>query len=238
MLNVAKMVKSARACLGWPYVSPGTNDSRGIDCSGLLVKVFRDQGASIYHGSNTIWRKYCTEKGELKKESQLEVGMAVFKWNPNTPAKFNDGQGDFQHVGLVTKVNPLEIVEASSVSKKVITNSKIGKWRFWGRLKGVDYGKAAPAEEPAETAPETPAETTDGAETPAEEQPLTMTATVWAENGKPVKLRARKSTICGLYDELPVGTEVKVTRYGSQWSQITYRNRKGWWMMSKFLTFG
>ena len=49
--------------LSWPYVSPCTNDSRGIDCSGLFVKAYRDQGASIYHGSNTIYRKYCSEKG-------------------------------------------------------------------------------------------------------------------------------------------------------------------------------
>ena len=65
MLDVKKLCASAEECLGWPYVSPGTNDSRGIDCSGLFVKCFRDQGASIYHGSNTIYRKYCSEKGKL-----------------------------------------------------------------------------------------------------------------------------------------------------------------------------
>ena len=59
------------------YVSPGTNDSRGIDCSGLFVKAYRDQGASIYHGSNTIYRKYCSEKGKLSSVSQLKPGMAV-----------------------------------------------------------------------------------------------------------------------------------------------------------------
>ena len=49
MLDVNKLIASVEECLGWPYVSPGTNDSRGIDCSGLFVKAFRDQGASIYH---------------------------------------------------------------------------------------------------------------------------------------------------------------------------------------------
>ena len=56
MLDVKKLIASVEACLGGPYVSPGTNDSRGIDCSGLFVKAYRDQGASIYHGSNTIYR--------------------------------------------------------------------------------------------------------------------------------------------------------------------------------------
>lgn len=64
MLNVSRMIESAREALGWPYVSPGTNDSRGIDCSGLFVKIYRDQGSSIYHGSNTIYRNRCVEKGK------------------------------------------------------------------------------------------------------------------------------------------------------------------------------
>ena len=69
MLDVNKLIVSVEECLGWLYVSPGTNDSRGIDCSGLFVKAYRDQGASIYHGSNTIYRKYCSEKGKLTNVS-------------------------------------------------------------------------------------------------------------------------------------------------------------------------
>ena len=75
MLDAKKLCASAEACLGWPYVSPGTNDARGIDCSGLFVKCFRDQGADIYHGSNTIYRKYCSEKGKLTNASQLKQGI-------------------------------------------------------------------------------------------------------------------------------------------------------------------
>ena len=82
MLDVNKLIVSVEECLGWPYVSPGTNDSRGIDCSGLFVKAYRDQGASIYHGSNTIYRKYCSEKGKLSSVSQLKPGMAVFNGIP------------------------------------------------------------------------------------------------------------------------------------------------------------
>ena len=63
--------------------------------------------------------------------------MAVFKWNENTPAKFNDGQGDFQHIGLVTSVNPLRIVHASSAAGCVTADTKVGKWSHWGWLKDV-----------------------------------------------------------------------------------------------------
>lgn len=230
MLSVEKLVASARACLGWPYVSPGTNNAKGIDCSGLFVKCFRDQGATIYHGSNTIWRKYCVEKGELKSESQLEPGMAVFKHKKQDTAKYPDGQGDFCHIGMVTQVNPLEIVEASSVSGKVITNKKLGKWVFCGRLKGVAYGNMVKA-------PETPEAPTEG-QTDTDAQPVALSATVCAENGKPVKLRKEHSQSCTMYDLIPVGTVVTVTLYKSDWCRITYRNRKGWWMMTRFLSFG
>ena len=72
------MCEDAKACLGWPYVSPGSNNSSGIDCSGLFVYLFRLQGASIYHGSNTIWREYTTSnKGKLTSKSQLQPGYAA-----------------------------------------------------------------------------------------------------------------------------------------------------------------
>jgi len=137
MLDVQKLCASAEECMGWPYVSPGTNDARGIDCSGLFVKCFRDQGASIYHGSNTIYRKYCSEKGKLTSVSQLQPGMAVFKWNRNTPEKFKDSLGDFQHIGLVVSVNPLRIIHASTGTMCVTADSKIGTWKYWGWLKDV-----------------------------------------------------------------------------------------------------
>ena len=152
MLDKNKLIESVEECLGWPYVSPGTNDSRGIDCSGLFVKAYRDQGTSIYHGSNTIYRKYCSEKGMLISVTQLQPGMAVFKWNPNTPAKFADGQGDFQHIGLVCSVNPLRIVHASSAAGCVTTDTKLGKRAFWGLLKDV-------AKDAAPTTPEKGGET-------------------------------------------------------------------------------
>ena len=147
MLDVKKLIASAESCLGWPYVSPGSNNQNGIDCSGLFVKCFRDQGGSIYHGSNTIYRSYCTEKGKLTAESQLLPGMAVFKWNPNTPDKFNDDLGDFQHIGMVVNVNPVEIIHASSVAGHVVKDTGMGKWAYWGKLKNVDYGETAPISE-------------------------------------------------------------------------------------------
>lgn len=137
LLNLSQLISDFEACIGFPYASPGTNDERGIDCSGMFVRAFRRQGASIYHGSNTIFRKYLARSGTIASAADLRPGMAVFKWKPVTPARFSDGLGDFCHIGLVTSVSPLRIVHASTEGMAVKADSKIGKWRYWGWLKDV-----------------------------------------------------------------------------------------------------
>ncbi len=123
LLNLEQLISDFEACIGFPYASPGTNDERGIDCSGMFVRAFRRQGASIYHGSNTIFRKYLARSGTIASAADLRPGMAVFKWKPVTPARFSDGLGDFCHIGLVTSVSPLRIVHASTAKDGVKISS-------------------------------------------------------------------------------------------------------------------
>ena len=137
MLNAEQLIADFEDCIGFPYASPGTNDERGIDCSGMFVRAFRLQGASIYHGSNTIWRRYLSRKGRITGEGDLTPGMAVFKWKEDTPSKFDDNEGDFCHIGLVTHVSPLRIVHASTEGMQVKADTKLGKWRYWGWLRDV-----------------------------------------------------------------------------------------------------
>ena len=138
MIQVEKLIADFEDCIGWPYACPGSNDERGIDCSGMFVRAFRLQGRRIYHGSNTIWRKHLSEKGRIRSAADLKPGMAVFKWKPDTPAKFRDDEGDFCHIGLVTSVSPLRIVHASTEGMKVKADRKIGKWQYWGGLAETD----------------------------------------------------------------------------------------------------
>ena len=314
MLSVSKLIASALECLGWPYESPGTNDERGIDCSGLWVKCFRDQGSSIYHGSNTIFRDYCSSTEKITSESQLKPGMAVFKCKNWTEADkgnkwYGKAPGNLSHIGMVTGVNPLVITHATSPVCK--QDFKIGNWAYCGYVKNVDYGddpgpspepqpspEPSPEPEPSKTKytyaengkpinlrvnASTKAKLVDkvpvgqavtwlkdnGAgwayvqwqrktgwmmdcflvddPAPAPEPspepdpdpvpPGTM-ATVWASNGKPVKMRARPSTGCDLYDELPVGTEVEIVKYADNWCRVNYGIRKGWYIMTQFLGLG
>ena len=219
--EVENLASPFTASLGWPYVSPGTNDSRGIDCSGLFVKAYRDQGTSIYHGSNTIYRKYCSEKGKLTNVSQLKPGMAVFKWNANTPEKFDDGLGDFQHIGLVTSVNPLRIVHASSAAGCVTTDTKLGKWAYWGWLKDVAK---------TDSLPPTPAEPMEG-----DEEPMAEFATVIADSGSTVNMRTKARSTAALVERVPLGARVEILGTCGSWTKVKFGSRTGY-MMSQFLT--
>ena len=226
MLNIQKMIASARACLGWPYVSPGTNDSNGIDCSGLFVKIFRDQGGSIYHGSNSIYRKHCGEKGQLTSEKQLIPGMAVFKWNPNTPEKFNDGLGDFQHIGLVVSTNPLEIIHASSAAGCVTTDTKIGKWKYWGKLKDVDYGAT-----PIPATPSNP-------DVPVEEEPESVVVEkpkIGYINADKVNFRTGPSTKKPRIEYLNTGDSVEILGETGSWLKCRAIGRVGY-IMAEFVS--
>ena len=241
MLNVSKLIASALACLGWPYKSPGTNDSRGIDCSGLWVKCFRDQGASIYHGSNTIFRNYCSKTGKIKSASDLQPGMAIFKCKAWTDSEndrknrwYKQEPGNLSHIGMVTSVNPLVITHATSPVCK--QDFKIGNWKYWGKVKNVDYDSdPEPSPEPSpEPTPE-----------PSPEPTPSTKMYVYTENGKPVNMRAQPFKKCRLYDKVPCGAEVEVVDFsgttdsdGNAWSKVNYGRRKGWYIMSEFLGVG
>ena len=103
------------------------------DCSGLFSWALRQLGGYMYHGSDTMFRKYCSSKGELKKGKRtdcgtLKPGTAVFVWNGKK----------YSHVGLF--VGGETVIEAMGTINGV-TTSKVtaGKWTHWGELAGIDY---------------------------------------------------------------------------------------------------
>ena len=106
------------------------------DCSGLFSWAFKQLGGYMYHGSNTMWDKYCSAKGELSNGKRtdgktLRPGTAVFTYNKT---KKNRG-----HVGLY--IGDGWVIEAQGTKAGVVKSSiTLAKWVEWGELKGVDYG--------------------------------------------------------------------------------------------------
>ena len=91
MMTAAQLVADMEAVLRVcpPYVSPGTTSwasimsGAGCDCSGVPCTIFKRHGLELYHGSNTIVRKYADGLEKLTSVNQLCIGMAVYKWSPS-----------------------------------------------------------------------------------------------------------------------------------------------------------
>ena len=106
---------------------------RVVDCSGLFYWAFKQLGGYMYHGSNTMFDKYCTAKGGLKKGKRTD-GKEL---KPGT-ALFTGTKEDHGHVGLY--IGDGFTIEAKSTQTGVVWGkASDSKWTFWGELKGVNY---------------------------------------------------------------------------------------------------
>lgn len=99
---------------------------RVADCSGLFVWAYKLYNESIYHGSNTIFNKYCSETGPVAGTVKIRVGTAVFQ---NT-------EGKRGHIGLY--IGGGMCIEAKGTQHGVVP-SPLAVWDEWGTLKDVDY---------------------------------------------------------------------------------------------------
>lgn len=104
-----------------------------VDCSGAFVYAFKQLGGSIYHGSNTIARKYV---GAMQKTPV--PGYAAFKWKKTDTSKYSDGKGDFYHIGLVDSDG--EHVLNAKGTKSGFCRDKADSWYSFAPLNGVSYG--------------------------------------------------------------------------------------------------
>lgn len=122
---------------GWDYVAGGASKG-SVDCSGAFTYWYKQAGGYMYHGSNTMWRKYSTEKGKIG-EIDLYPGMAVYKWRNDgkEPSQYQaDGIGNFYHVGLY--IGDGQVVEAKG-TKYGVVYSCISQWTHASRQKNTDY---------------------------------------------------------------------------------------------------
>ncbi len=135
----------------------------------------------MYHGSNTMFKKYTTASGTLKNGKrtdgkELLAGTAVFKYNST------DG---YYHVGLYVGGN--NVIEAKGTYYGVVASAP-STWSHWGELKGVEY-----------IGSNTENESTKGTENGS------MKATVTTSGGK-LNLRKSTTTSSACLAQIPNGS--------------------------------
>lgn len=213
-----------------PKYRIGRDGSDGTcDCIGMCRGGLKRGGATDVNGmggTNYAARHTILDLQKIKKADQLRIGDVVLKVRDKDdkdyplPDQYRKGANDysqalgetnFTHIGTVTGVNPLRITHMTSPSAKIDT--KLGNWAWFGRLPWVEY------------------------EAKDDTQLAAGWATVTAQKGTTVKMRAKPSTLCRLYWEVPVGAQVVLTDPGDTWSGIIYAGQSGY-MMTKFLRTG
>lgn len=130
-VKASDLIREFQRMIGWKY-EWGAAREGCVDCSGAFSYAYKKLGSSMYHGSNTMWRKYTTEKGILGSIA-LVPGMAVFKWRANGGP---DSLGDYYHVGLY--IGDGQVIEAQSASTGCVI-SNIGKWHSAAKLTNTVY---------------------------------------------------------------------------------------------------
>lgn len=194
----------------WKYVANSARKG-AVDCSGAFTYWYNVAGSSMYHGSNTMYRKYSTEKGKIG-EIRLVPGMAVYRWKEAKSgelptAYLNDGLGNFKHVGLY--IGNGKCVEAKSTQYGVVY-SDISTWDYASKLVNTEY------------------DVTEG------DAPM-QKMQVYAESGRTVNLRKTASTSGTIVTHVPVGATVLVGKETNGFAAVTYGSYTGY-MMTKFLT--
>lgn len=101
---------------------------RVADCSGLFVFAYRENGMSIYHGSNTIWNKHLVpeSRGALAGQIKIRYGSPVFQ-NVN---------GKRTHIGWYVGGG---MVEEERGTKTGCILSPLATWDEYGELADADY---------------------------------------------------------------------------------------------------
>lgn len=113
-----ELVEYAKQFLGNPYVWGGTSLTKGADCSGFVLSVFKHFGVTLSHSSRAQ-----ANEGRKITASDLQPGDLVF---------YANSSGTINHVALY--IGGGQVIHASSPS----TGIKISKYNYRTPVKYVD----------------------------------------------------------------------------------------------------
>lgn len=110
-----------------------------VDCSGAFVWAYKQLGASIEHGSNSIAH---LRVGEYVPVTEAKPGYAVFKmraWRESDSSNrwFGQQPGDCYHIGLMGRDG--RVLNAQSTKTGFVASPASQNWAFAAPLKAVSY---------------------------------------------------------------------------------------------------
>ncbi len=238
------------------YRIGGTGTDGSCDCIGLVIGAIRRAGGlwTGKKGTNYSARNEMRELYEIGSASELKIGEVVYKAHEPGETGYDAvtigrsygtsrDQRDYYHIGIVLGVSPLRILHMTSPAATV--DHKLGRWRFHGRLKKVDYGET---EQGSGSAAETEASgtgdsggtgTSGTGSSTGTTVPGSITEGCFAVIGGgnlslPVNQRARGSRKAVIIGRIPQNAGVELLEWGKEWCRIRYEGRKGY-VMTKFV---
>ena len=226
MYSAEELSKAGDKYLGRPYSE--------MDCQAFVERCMKDVGYKRDLPGSNAWYRAMDWVGS-PEEAMREFGcvptgacLFILKQDGKEPEKYKrDGIGNASHIGLVTHRNDGAINSSSShgcvCTSKFKDKSINGGWNRIGLLKVFDYGKSVNWILEHGQSPADPGE---------EERP--MQGKVTAQSGSTVNLRKEPSTSSALVDRIPVGTEIDVIEYGTDWCRVEALGKTGW-MMTQFI---
>lgn len=243
MPKAVDLLKVAPKYLGTPYSK--------MDCQAFVERCLKDIGIDDNLPGSNAWYRRMTWVGtpEECKSSFGDIPRGAFlfilKRDGKEPEKYRpDGIGNASHIGIYTGMSGAEMckiasetfqipdalnydfgdgaINSSSTHACVCTSKFAGKaisggWNRVGLWDALSYEMTFPA-----------GDTYTGDDF--------MTATVTALSGSSVKMRAKPSTSCRTYWDVPVGETVVVNSQDGEWSAISWAGKDGF-MQTKYLSF-
>ena len=197
--------------------APGGDGTNGkCDCIGLVIGAVRLAGEKWTgtHGSNYAARSRVESLREIGSVAQLGLGDLVFKGRKpgdagySLPGRYQDGGDttDYYHVGVVTRVSPLQITHCTGVPGGIRRDTALGTWRYAGQLNLIGEDKSMEA---------------------------LYQAVVRAENGKPVNLRKEPDKAAALVEKVSVGAAVDVlSETENGWARVRAGSHTGYMMQT------
>ena len=227
MVNGDELANVGFQYIGVPYSQ--------MDCQAFVEQCLANCGLKKDLAGSNAWFREVAKNGWVgtPEECKAVYGnvpagafLFILKHDGGEPSKyFPDGMGNASHIGICTGSRGEGAIH-SSASRGMVCESKFqektianGGWNMVGLWDMVDYKTPMPEPTPEPTP-----------------EPGTLTATVYAANGKPVNLRTSPNKMAALIDRVPCGDVVDVLERGQDWSKISWKRKKGF-MMTGFLRF-